>query len=74
MPTSITINNITGASPYDLYLSQVDESSFYYIEQIESVDLPHTFIVPALLQNSNQYCLRVEDSEGCIITNCFSVS
>jgi hypothetical protein len=74
MPTSITINNITGSSPYDVYLSQVDQSSFYYIEQIESGDLPHTFIVPTLLQNSKQYCLRVEDSDGCIITNCFSIT
>lgn len=74
MPTSITISNVTGSSPYDIYLSPVDTSNLYYMTQIESMDLPYTFIVPKLLQNYNEYCLQIEDADGCIITNCFTIT
>jgi hypothetical protein len=51
MPTSITISNVTGSSPYDIYLSPINNSNLYYITQIESIDLTYTFIVPKLLQD-----------------------
>ena len=74
MPTSITINNVTGSSPYDVYLSPIDETSYFYMTQIQNVDLPYTFVVPSKIQNYNEYCLRIEDADGCIITNCITVT
>ena len=70
MPTSITINNISGTSPYDVYLSPVDETNYFYMDHIESVDLPYTFVVPKALANQKQYCIRIKDGDGCIITGC----
>jgi len=74
MPTSITINNITGSSPFDIYISPVDENNFFYITNINSGELPYTFFIPPLVQNQNDYCVRVEDADGCIITNCITVT
>jgi hypothetical protein len=74
MPTSITISNVTGSSPYDIYLSPINNSNLYYITQIESIDLPYTFIVPKLLQDYIEYCLQIEDADGCIITNFFTIT
>lgn len=74
MPTQITISNVTGTSPYDIYLSPVDETNYFYMDQIVSSELPYTFIVPPRLQNQKQYCLRIKDGDNCIITNCFSIT
>jgi hypothetical protein len=70
MPTLVTINNITGSSPYEVYLCNSGVTPCYYIDFIESGDLPYTFTPPVPLQELNYYCVKVVDSNGCIISEC----
>jgi len=74
MPNSVTISNITGTTPYELYLCISGGGPCYYIDYIESSELPFNFTVPSPIQSYNGYCLRVIDNEGCIITNCFTIT
>jgi hypothetical protein len=74
MPNSVTISNITGTTPYELYLCISGGGPCYYIDYIESSELPFNFTVPSPIQSYNGYCLRVIDNDGCIITNCFTIT
>ena len=74
MPNSVTVSNITGTTPYEIYLCISGGGPCYYIDYIESSELPFNFTVPSPIQSYNGYCLRVIDNEGCIITNCFTIT
>lgn len=73
MPSSVQVNNITGTTPFDVYLCMSGGTPCYYISQINTLDLPYTFDIPYPIQNFKYYCLRVIDYDGCEITNCFNV-
>ncbi len=66
MPINITINNITGTSPFNIYVCDNPVNSCVYIETIPSTSLPYTFVVPSILENQNDYTLKIEDDNGCI--------
>lgn len=68
MPTTITVSNITGSTPFDIYLCITGGTPCYYIASINSGDLPYSFSVPTPIQELPGYDLRVTDSVGCIIT------
>jgi hypothetical protein len=74
MPNSITVTDITGTTPYEVYLCLSGGSPCYYINYIESSELPFVFTVPSPIQNLGGYCLRIIDNDGCIISNCFTIS
>ena len=42
MGVQVTINNITGQTPYDIYVCQVDGSGCFYISTISST-FPYVF-------------------------------
>jgi hypothetical protein len=74
MPTTITVSNIiSGSTPFDIYLCMTGGTPCYYITQIGSGDLPYDFAVPTPLSEKLGYCLRVVDSDGCVITGCTSI-
>lgn len=64
MPIDITINNISGSSPYDIYLCDNPVTSCIYIGTITSV--PYQFSVPNLMINFTSFNLRMIDNNGCI--------
>lgn len=68
MPTTITVSNITGSTPFDIYLCITGGTPCYFISRIDSGDLPYSFSVPTPIQDLPGYDLRVTDSVGCIIT------
>ena len=74
MPVSVNVSNIVGASPYEIYLCISGTNSCYYIDYINSGQIPYVFTVPAPLQSNRGFCLRVVDSDGCEINNCFLVT
>jgi len=47
MPTTITVSNITGSTPFDVYLCLSGGSPCYYITSVDSGDLPYDFTVPS---------------------------
>jgi len=64
MPIDITINNISGASPYDVYLCDNPVTFCVYIDTISS--LPYLFEVPSVMSNDNNFNLKIVDNNGCI--------
>jgi hypothetical protein len=64
MPIDITINNISGASPYDVYLCDNPVTFCVYIDTISS--LPYLFEVPSVMSNDNDFNLKIVDNNGCI--------
>ena len=73
MPTFITLNDITGSTPYDIYLCLSGGTPCYYIDTIESTELPFNFTVPTPISNYSYYCMRIIDNDGCIITGCTNI-
>ena len=52
--------------------NQITKSLFINIDGILPV-LPYDFAVPTPLSEKLGYCLRVVDSDGCVITGCTSI-
>jgi hypothetical protein len=73
MPTTITVNSITGSTPFDVYLCLSGGSPCYYITSVDSGDLPYDFTVPSPIEKFTYYCMKVVDSDGCVITGCTSI-
>ena len=74
MPTLVTVSNINASAPYEIYIGVSGSPTYYYVDVIGAAQLPYDFTVPIPLQNNLGFCVRVIDSEGCIITDCFIVN
>lgn len=66
MAIQVNISNVTGQSPYDVYVCQSDGSNCFYITTISSI--PYTFNIPAPYNTSTSYMLKLIDSNGCVIS------
>jgi hypothetical protein len=72
MSIQVNINGITGQSPYDIYVCQVDGTGCFYMLTTSSTSL--SFIIPTPYDESSSYLLKVIDSNECIITGVQTVS
>ena len=66
MAVQLTIDSITGQSPFDIYVCQTGGTGCFYMTTISSV--PYTFNIPAPYDNLSAYMLKVIDANGCTIT------
>lgn len=66
MGVQVTINDITGSSPFNIYICQSNGSGCFYISTISS--FPYTFDVPPPYNTSSSYIVKAIDSVGCSIT------
>jgi hypothetical protein len=66
MALQVTINSITGQSPYDVYICQTGGTGCYYMTTITSA--PYIFDIPAPYDTSSSYMLKLIDDNGCIIS------
>ena len=64
MPKIITINDITGSTPFNVYLCDNPVTVCVYVDSISS--FPYSFQIPSLLENQGDYNLKIEDNNGCI--------
>jgi hypothetical protein len=64
----VTINNITGQTPYDIYVCDSDENNCFWIATISS--LPYNFIIPPPYDVMETFCIKAVDDNGCEIINC----
>lgn len=71
MPTTITINNMTGASPFDVYLCDNPITTCVYITTTSS--FPYTFNVPGLLSTQDDFTIKVVDNNNCEITQVLTI-
>lgn len=73
MAIQVTISDITGATPYDIYICQSGGTGCFYISTISSTDLPYVFDIPAPNNTSTSYMLKVVDTNNCQITGISTV-
>jgi len=73
MPIDITINNISGSTPFDVYVCDTGMTSCVYVSTINSGDLPYTFGVPIIYANSTEFNLRVIDDNECQINEILTI-
>ena len=66
MAIQVTIDSITGHSPYDVFVCQPNGSACFYITTITSA--PFVFDIPAPYNTSTSYMLKLIDNQNCIIS------
>ena len=66
MAVQVTINGITGQSPFDVYICQPNGSGCFYINTISSTS--YQFDIPEPYDTGLAYMLKVIDSQNCIIS------
>jgi hypothetical protein len=71
MAIQVTIDSLTGTSPYDVYICDSVLTNCVYISTINST--PYVFDVPAPLDTQTELCVKVVDNNGCEITECGTV-
>jgi hypothetical protein len=71
MPIDITINNISGSSPYNIYLCDNPVKVCVYINTITST--PYEFTVPQLMSNNSEFNLKIVDNNGCSVYQYLSI-
>ena len=69
MPNYITIDSITGQSPYNIYLCDVSFANCIYMNTITDLDIPYTFEAPPLYDNTTNIVIRSVDDNGCSTEN-----
>jgi hypothetical protein len=73
MPLKVTISNITGATPFHIYICEVDGTSCFYINTITSTELPYQFDIPQPYDVNTQYMINAVDANNCNITGTTTV-
>jgi hypothetical protein len=67
MPIDITINDITGQTPYDIYICDTGSTTCIYVSTINVGDLPYDFTVPQFFTNLDRFNLKIIDDNNCQI-------
>ena len=65
MPTNININNISGATPFNVYLCDEFNITCIYIDTVPSSLLPYNFQVPSIMEGQVSFNIKVVDNNGC---------
>lgn len=72
MAIQVTINDITGVTPYDVYICQSGGTGCFYIDTITTT--PYVFDIPEPYNTGTEYMLKIIDGQNCQITAIESVS
>jgi uncharacterized secreted protein with C-terminal beta-propeller domain len=73
MPTDITINNISGTTPFDVYVCDTGYTSCVYVSTITSGELPYTFEIPPVYSSLTNFIVKVVDDNDCVVTDTVTV-
>jgi hypothetical protein len=69
MPTQITIYEITGSSPYNVYTCDTGFTTCVYVDTVVSfTDIPYSFYIPVIMEQMPSWGIKVVDNNNCIIT------
>jgi hypothetical protein len=71
MPTDITINNITGSAPFDVYLCDNPITTCVYVDTISST--PYVFEIPSIMSSQNDFNLKIVDNNNCTVIETLSL-
>ena len=72
MATQVTINDITGQTPYNIYVCQSDGTGCFYVTSTSST--PYVFNIPSPYDTSSSYMIKVIDGHNCVISGIQSVN
>ena len=72
MVTTVTINNITGQTPYYVYVCQSDGTGCFFIDTVST--LPFSFDIPVPNDIQLTYMIKAIDANKCVITGVTSVT
>lgn len=67
MATEITITDLGGSSPFDVYTCDTGYTTCVYVSTINSSQLPYQFDLPFIQEGMNPIGLRVVDNTGCVV-------
>lgn len=73
MPTDITINDISGSTPFDVYVCDTGYTTCIYVSTINSGDLPYTFEIPPVYSSLSNFIVKVVDDNNCVVTDTLTV-
>jgi hypothetical protein len=73
MPTNITINNVTGAQPFDIYVCDSPITTCIYVSTINTVDIPYSFDIPLVYSSLTEFIVKVVDNNDCIVTDTLNI-
>jgi|TARA_R110000868_G_scaffold112105_3_gene302150 hypothetical protein len=73
MPTNITINNVTGAQPFDIYVCDSPITTCIYVSTINTVDIPYSFDIPLIYSSLTEFIVKVVDNNDCIVTDTLNI-
>ena len=68
MAVQVNINDITGSTPYQVFICQTGNTGCFFVSEITDNDLPYVFDIPAPYNNSDSYLLKIIDNFGCKIS------
>ena len=68
MSLQVTVNNITGTTPYSIYICDNPVTTCIYINNIPSGSLPYSFMIPDVMSSMSSYTLKIIDNVGCTTT------
>jgi len=71
MAIQVTINGITGTSPFDIYICQSNGTNCFYMTTISST--PYVFDIPEPYNTATTYMVKVIDNNNCQVTGIQSV-
>ena len=73
MPTNITINNVTGAQPFDIYVCDSPITTCIYVSTINTVDITYSFDIPLIYSSLTEFIVKVVDNNDCIVTDTLNI-
>lgn len=73
MNKTITITNLNGTEPYDIYLCDGSYLNCIFITTINDVDIPYTFLVPAPFLPLSTVSVKAIDNVGCEIKDLINI-
>ena len=65
MSKYVEITSVTGSSPYNIYICDVDLINCTWISTITSGNLPYSFELPFIFSNYPNFAVKVVDSSNC---------
>jgi hypothetical protein len=68
MPTKITISELSGSSPFNVYTCDNSLTTCIYISTINFGDIPYEFDLPFILEGMSSFTVKVIDNNNCVIS------
>jgi hypothetical protein len=73
MAKQITITNIVGTEPYNIYLCDNLYNNCIYIATISNIDIPYNFIVPTAFEALSTVGVKIIDANNCEIKDTITI-